>query len=224
MRRHGLQCALFDLDDTLYPEHAGVMRVVSQRINEYMSSRLGMNDETINRLRPRYWREYGTTMRGLMIEFQVDPDDYLAYVHDFPVEEFLRPNKELNQVLACLPWRKIIFTNSPREHAEQVVRVLGIARHFERIFDIRDSNYVGKPHRVAYQCLLQVLSVKAQECITFDDSLPNLRTASELGMVTVLVGAMEKVNGVDWAIPRIEESTVVARQIVSAWKCGSQTR
>ncbi len=224
MRRRGLQYALFDLDDTLYPEHVGVMRTVSQRINEYMSSRLGMSEETINRLRPRYWREYGTTMRGLMVEFQVDPNDYLAYVHDFPVEEFLRPNEELNQALTWLPWRKVIFTNSPKEHAERVLKVLGVAHHFERIFDIRDGGYVGKPHHAAYQCLLQELGVEAEECIAFDDSLPNLRTAGELGMVTVLVGSTEKVDGVNWVIPRIEESTVVARQIVDAWKCGTETR
>lgn len=224
MRRRGLQYALFDLDDTLYPKHVGVMRMVSQRINEYMFSRLGMNEETINSLRPRYWREYGTTMRGLMLEFHVNPDDYLAYVHDFPVEEFLKPNEELDQVLACLPWRKVIFTNSPREHAEQVLKALGVAYHFERIFDIRDSGYIGKPHRAAYQSLLQVLSVGANKCIAFDDSLPNLRTASELGMVTVLVGSTEKVDGVDWVIPRIEESNVVACQIVDAWKCGTETR
>jgi putative hydrolase of the HAD superfamily len=211
VKRSGLQCALFDLDNTLYPEGVGVMEVVSQRINEYMSSRLGMDEETINRLRPRYWREYGTTMRGLLVEFQINPDDYLTYVHDFSVEEFLSPNEELNRVLACLPWRKIVFTNSPKEHAQQVLKALGVAHHFERIFDIKDSGYVGKPHRAAYQCLLDVLGVTAEKCITFDDSLPNLRVAGELGMVTVLVGSTEKVDGVDWAIPRIEESAEIVQ-------------
>lgn len=218
MGQHRLQYALFDLDNTLYPEHVGVMQMVSRRINEYMSFRLGMDEETINKLRPRYWREYGTTMRGLMIEFQVDPDDYLAYVHDFSVEEFLVPNEELNQALACLPWRKIVFTNSPREHAQQVLKALRITHHFERIFDIRDSGYVGKPHHAAYQCLLRVLGVEAQECIAFDDALPNLRTAGELGMVTVLVGSTEKADGVDWVIPQIEQSAAVACQIVSTYK------
>lgn len=188
--------------------------MVSQRINEYMATRLGMDDALINSLRPRYWREYGSTMRGLVVEFQIDPEDYLVYVHDFSVEEFLAPNEELNRVLACLPWRKVIFTNSPKEHAQQVLKALGVAHHFERIFDIKDSGYIGKPHLSTYQSLLDALGVRAEECIVFDDSLPNLRVASELGMVTVFVGSAQEVNGVDWAITRIEESLAVARQIM----------
>ncbi|MGQ9493750.1 MAG: pyrimidine 5'-nucleotidase [Anaerolineae bacterium] len=214
MKRFELTCALFDLDDTLYPKGIGIMEVVSRRINEYMASRLGMDEAMINSLRPRYWREYGTTMRGLMVEYQIDPEDYLVYVHDFSVEEFLAPNEELNQVLAHLPWRKVILTNSPKEHAQQVLKALGIAHHFERIFDIKDSGYIGKPHPSTYESLLSSLGVNAEECIAFDDSLPNLRVAAELGMVTVLVGSAEKVDGVDWAIAHIEESSTVARQMM----------
>ncbi len=213
MKRRELQCALFDLDDTMYPRSAGVMRIVSQRINEYMGQRLGMDHAMIKELRPRYWQQYGTTMRGLLVEFQIDPDDYLAYVHDFSVAELLAPNDELNQVLARLPWRKVIFTNSSKQHAQHVLAALSVEQHFEHVFGIATTGYVGKPHPAAYQFVLKSLGVRAEDCVTLDDHVPNLRAAGELGMVTVLVGSTHRVDGVDFAIARIEGIAKVARQL-----------
>ena len=212
MRRSAL-CALFDLDDTMYPKGAGVMNIVSQRINEYMASRLGMDAALIKELRPRYWRQYGTTMRGLMVEYQIDPDDYLSYVHDFTVDELLAPNKALGAALAVVPWQRVIFTNATREHAEQVLAALDVTHFFEHIFDIRDTGYIGKPDARPYQHVLSSLGVAAQRCIALDDSLPNLRTAKDLSMLTVLVGSSDTSDGVDFVIDRIEEIDRVASEL-----------
>jgi len=207
----GLECALFDLDNTLYPKSAGVMDVVSQRINEYMALRLGMDEATIKALRPRYWEQYGTTMRGLLLEHGINADDYLGYVHGFSVQELLAPNAELDGVLEQLPWRKVIFTSSTREHTQQVLEALAIAQHFARTFDIRDTGYICKPDPAAYQVVLLALGLQAEQCLLVDDSLPNLQTAASLGMVTVWVGSQERVDGVTWAIDRIECIADVAR-------------
>jgi putative hydrolase of the HAD superfamily len=193
----GLECALFDLDNTLYPKSAGVLDMVSQRINEYMALRLGMDEATIKALRPRYWDQYGTTMRGLLLEHGINADDYLDYVHDFSVQDLLAPNAELDGVLERLPWRKVIFTSSTREHTQQVLEVLAIARHFA----------------AAYQIVLQALGLRAEQCLLVDDSLPNLQTAATLGMTTVWVGSQEHADGVTWAIDRIECIADVARAL-----------
>jgi len=198
-------CALFDLDNTLYPPSAGIMDVASQRINEYMSQRLGMDEATIKALRTRYWNQYGTTLRGLMLEHGIDADDYLDHVHAFPAHEFLAPNAELDRVLAGLPWRKVIFTSSTREHVRQVLSALGITRHFERTFDIRDTGYVCKPNPAAYHTVLHELGLQPAQCLLVDDSLPNLQTAARLGMGTVWVGSPDRVDGVTWAVERIED-------------------
>jgi putative hydrolase of the HAD superfamily len=208
--RH-LECALFDLDNTLYAKSTGVMDVVSQRINEYMALRLGMDEATIKTLRPRYWEQYGTTMRGLMLEHGTNADDYLDYVHAFSVQEFLAPNVELDAVLQQLPWRKVIFTSSTRNHVQQVLEALAIAQYFARTFDIRDTGLICKPDPAAYQVVLQALGLKAEQCLLVDDSLPNLQTAAALGMVTVWVGSQERADGVTWAIDRIECIADVAR-------------
>jgi putative hydrolase of the HAD superfamily len=187
------------------------MDVVGKRINEYMAQRLGMDEATIKTLRSRYWEQYGTTMRGLLLEHGINADDYLDYVHGFSVRELLAPNAELARVLEQLPWRKVIFTSSTREHTQQVLEALAIARHFGRTFDIRDTGYVCKPNPAAYQVVLQTLGLQAEQCLLVDDSLPNLQAAAKLGMVTVWVGSQERADGVTWAIDRIECIADVAR-------------
>jgi putative hydrolase of the HAD superfamily len=215
VKRHQQRHAFFDLDDTMYAKSAGVMDIVSQRISAYMALHLRMDEETIRRLRPRYWRQYGTTMRGLVLEFGIDPDHYLSYVHDFSAAGLLSLNEQLRNILTRLPWHKVIFTNAPQEHAQQVLAALGVRQCFERIFDIRTTGYVGKPDPAAYQYVLSALDTTAENCIAIDDSLPNLRTAGKLGMTTVLVGPTERVDGVDFTISGIEEVAAVARQIAA---------
>jgi putative hydrolase of the HAD superfamily len=207
--------ALFDLDDTLYPKSAGVMTEVSRRIDQYMATRLRMDETTIRALRARYWQQYGTTMRGLLLEYGIDADDYLSYVHDFSVAERLTPNPKLGETLAGLSWYRVIFTNSPRKHAQNVLHALGLSQYFERIFDIQTTGYVGKPDPLAYQFVLDAVGAKAQECIALDDGLPNLRTAAEMGMVTVLVGSEQPVDGVDFSIAAIEDVSEVAQKITN---------
>lgn len=215
MRACPLRYALFDLDDTLYPRSAGLMSIVAQRIEEYMALRMGMDETKIRELRARYRQQYGTTMRGLLVDYQIDADDYLAYVHAFSVAGLLSPNPRLNEALARLPWCKVIFTNSTRAHSQQVLAALGIEEHFERIFDIKETGYVGKPDPLAYQRVFAALGARAEECLVFDDFPTNLAAAAKLGVTTVLVGSMNRVKGVDFAIARIEDAVEVAIQIAS---------
>jgi putative hydrolase of the HAD superfamily len=224
-----LRYALFDLDNTLYPRGSGVMEAVSRRICAYMAMRLGMDEVTINELRPRYWKQYGTTMRGLLVEYNVDPDEYLWYVHDFAMTDYVTANGELDQALAEVPWYKAVFTNASRRHAEQVLAALGIRPQFRTIIDIKDTGYIGKPDVRAYQHVLDALGAEAAECVIIEDSTVNLRPAKALGMTTVLVGLAESpreapasvagtfgeevADSVDFAISRIEDIGRIAQRL-----------
>jgi putative hydrolase of the HAD superfamily len=207
--------ALFDVDDTLYAKSAGVMDIVRGRISAYMALRLRMDEETIRELRTRYWRQHGSTMRGLILEFGIDPDDYLSYVHDFSVAGLLSGNERLGSILSALPWHRFVLTSATAEHAQQVLAALGVRDCFERVFDIRATAYVGKPHPAAYQHVLAALGIAAEDCVAIDDSMPNLRTAREMGMITVLVSPTERADGVDFTIGGIEEVAAVAQQIAA---------
>jgi putative hydrolase of the HAD superfamily len=57
-----------------------------------------------------YFHRYGTTLRGLMTEHDIDPADYLNKVHNIDLS-VMDPAPELAAALDALPCRKVIFTN-----------------------------------------------------------------------------------------------------------------
>jgi putative hydrolase of the HAD superfamily len=210
-----IRTILFDLDETLYPPHAGIMGQIRDLILEYICTRLDLSAEEADALRQHYLQAHGTTMRGLQVNHQIDPDDYLHYVHDIPLHEYLQANVELDAVLAALPQEKVVFTNASREHAERVLDLLGVRRHFARIVDVRDMEYESKPQPVAYRRICDLLAVRPDDCLIVEDNVRNLQPAKALGMTTVLVrdGHLGPDDGVDYAINRIEEIGSLLEQI-----------
>ncbi len=202
-----IRIILFDLDETLYPPQAGIMAQIRDLILRYIRERFDLSPEEADELRRSYFATYGTTMRGLQLERHIDADEFLHYVHDIPLEEYLQPNSQLDAVLASLPQEKVVFTNASREHAERVLAALGIRRHFERIVDVRDMNYESKPRPSAYRRICQMLDAEPQECLLVEDNVRNLRPAKALGMTTVLVrdGHPEADDSADYVIERVEE-------------------
>jgi hypothetical protein len=68
-----------------------------------------------------YYRRYGTTLRGLMEEHGIQPDDFLEYVHDIdhsPVEA----DPRLGDAIERLPGRKFILTNGSRRACREGCR------------------------------------------------------------------------------------------------------
>jgi putative hydrolase of the HAD superfamily len=112
-----------------------------------------------------------------------------------------------------LPWRKVVFTNSSRAHSARALAALGVEQHFERVIDIKETGYIGKPDERAYSYVLAVLKARAEECVFIDDSPANLRPARALGMTTVLVGQEDEEDCADFAIHRIEKIGEVARRL-----------
>ncbi len=179
---------LFDLDNTLYDPACDLFSLIDVRINRYMREVVGIAPGEVDGLRRQYWQAYGVTLQGLIRHYGIDPEDYLTYVHDVDVAERLDPDHRLRDVLAALPQRKAVFTNGSSCHAERVLGALGIRDQFETIFDIRIANYLPKPYAEPYRAILAQLELTAGECVMVEDHIPNLRTAKELGMTTVLVG------------------------------------
>jgi putative hydrolase of the HAD superfamily len=198
---------VFDLDQTIYPRHSGLMQAIGDRIMRYMIERMNMDPEVVPELRHRYWKEYGTTSRGLAARHVLDVDEYMAYVHDLPLEQYIGPDPELDAVLGRLPQRKVIFTNATATHARAVLDVMHLAHHFEGIYDVYFCGNEGKPALTAYQRLLDTLGVDAENCLLVEDSAANLAPARRLGMTTVLVDPPldTDLDGVDYVIPRVVE-------------------
>jgi len=202
-----MRAILFDLDDTLYPRSAGIMVEIRRLILDFVQARFDLPPKEADALRHQYLVTYGTTMRGLQVNHEIDPEEYLRHVHDFRPSEYLEPNSELDAVLDAIPQEKIVFTNASREHAQRVLEALGIGRHFSRIVDVRDMAYESKPQPPAYRRVCDLLGLPPEECVLVEDNVRNLCPAKAIGMRTVLVGDGNPSPAacVDRTIERIEE-------------------
>ena len=136
---------LFDLDDTLYPREAGLMEVIIKRIELFMVHRLKIPPDDVSTKRYYYKQQYGTTLRGLMEEHNLDPIEYLDFVHDVTPTDFFGISPPLDMMLAGIPLRKAIFTNSDVAHSERILNTLRVRSHFEQIIDIEAVNFKISP-------------------------------------------------------------------------------
>lgn len=184
----------FDLDDTLYPATNGLWDAIRDRMSDYMHARLGISAGQIPELRRLYYETYGTTLRGLQIHYSVNSADYLAYVHDLPLQNFLQPDPTLRSLLGGLPQQKWIFTNADAAHARRVLAHLELEDCFTGIIDVEAMGFHCKPEAEAYRLALELAGENdPRRCVVLDDSPRNLAPALEMGFTTVLIGA----NGPD---------------------------
>ncbi|HUW94762.1 MAG TPA: pyrimidine 5'-nucleotidase [Anaerolineae bacterium] len=202
-----------DLDETMYPKETGLMDLIGNRINEYMSLRLGVDSREVVALRKRYYEKYGTTGRGLYLDYGLDVQDYFEFVHDLPVEEVLQPDPRLDEMLSSLEEEKVIFTNATAGHAQRVLRALGVENHFGPIIGIRELDYIPKPDARAYHKVLELVDARPEECVLVDDRARNLAPGQGLGMTTVLVGSEDAADGADYAIDEVVELGAVMEKI-----------
>jgi putative hydrolase of the HAD superfamily len=209
-----LSAVLFDLDNTLYPASSGLMHIVDTRITEYVQNLLGVEPAEAMQLRMQYFVDYGTTLRGLQQHHAVDPEDYLAYVHDLALESFLASDADLDRLLSEVSATKAIFTNAPGDYARKVLATLGIERHFESVFDIRFHAFRPKPDPAAYCRVLAALDVCGDEAVFLEDSPCNLRPARALGMTTILIGDPSQDDSVaDHVVPDILAALRVVQEL-----------
>jgi putative hydrolase of the HAD superfamily len=177
---------VFDLDNTLYPHHLNLWQQVDERIRDYIATFLGMTRDDAFRKQKDFYRRYGTTMRGMMVEHGMNPDDFLDFVHQIDHSP-IAPNPALGAALEKLPGRKLILTNGTRAHADAVMKRLAIDRHFEDVFDIIAGQLEPKPFPQTYDRFLARHGVDASKAAMFEDLARNLEVPHALGMTTVLV-------------------------------------
>ena len=180
---------VFDLDNTIYDFNLGLFRRISQRMTEYIKDFFQLNHLEALNLQKNMYKKYGLTLRGLMIENDLDPGPFLEYVHDVSFDD-LKKDHKLKKLLEEIKGKKLIYTNASYKHAEKILTSMGIFEEFEMIFDIKDSNYVAKPDHSSYVMMKEKFGFDDQNIkrsIFFEDTAKNLKPASELGMSTVWI-------------------------------------
>jgi len=179
---------IFDLDNTLYSADSGIFQQVHILMGEFVSKHLNIEIKEAKELQKKYYKQHGTTLRGMMDNHGVDPDLFLFEVHKLDYS-IISPNEELNKQLEKLEGRKIIYTNANRQHADDVLKKLKLDHMFTEIFDVKTANYIPKPEIAPYKQIIKDFEINPSKAIMFDDIAKNLVPAKNVGFTSVWIDA-----------------------------------
>ena len=177
---------IFDLDNTLYSADSGIFQQVHTLMSKFVSAHLNIDIKKAKELQRKYYRQHGTTLRGLMDNHNVDPDHFLSEVHQLDYS-IVGPNFKLNRELKKLKGRKIIYTNANRQHANDILIRLELTNMFDEIFDIKTANYIPKPEASPYEQIISEFNIDPITTIMFDDIAKNLVPAKNVGFASVWI-------------------------------------
>lgn len=175
---------IFDLDNTLYRADNGIFAQIEARMTDYVERLLKLPRDAARAVQKDLYRQYGTTLNGLMHRHDCDAEDYLAYVHDIDLGD-LGPDRDLKAALARLPGQRFIFTNGCANHAARILDRIGLADSFDAVWDIRTIGFSPKPSPAAYAQVMAAGAVDGPRAAMFDDIARNLVPARAAGMTTV---------------------------------------
>ena len=188
---------LFDLDNTLHDASHAIFPSISANMNVYIGRVLGSDAEPATReqidaARIGYWKRYGATLLGLIKHHQVSARDFLHETHTLDdLRGMMRFERGMSRMLARLPGRKILLTNAPTRYSSDVMRHLGLRRHFSHHIAIENMQVHGqlrpKPSKLMLRRLLRKHGAAPSRCILVEDTLDNLRSAKQVGTRTVWI-------------------------------------
>jgi len=184
---------IFDLDNTLYRADSDLFALIDARMSAYVARLLNVTPVEAKKIQKDYYRDYGTTLSGLIRVHGIDPETFLSDVHDIDLTQ-LEPDPALNRAIARLPGRKVVFTNGCRNYAQRVLERLHLDKLMDDIWDIRTIAFQPKPDPTAYDRVLENSGIAPRRAAMFEDVARNLVPARALGMTTVWIN-----NGSVWS-------------------------
>jgi len=175
---------LFDCDGVLYEDLEAVFGQVSKKMTEYISKKLNIDLIKAKELQTNYFHKYNTSLNGLMMHHDIPPEEFLKYVHDIDLS-FMKKDLALREELEKLNIKKFVFTNSSKEHVNNITAHLGIDDLFDGIFDIVDAEFNPKPEAKAFDLMTKKFNINPKETLYIEDIAKNLSIAKERGSTTV---------------------------------------
>ena len=179
---------IFDLDNTLYSADSGIFQQVHVLMGEFIKKTLNIELSEAKELQKKYYKQHGTTLRGLMDNHGIDPDHFLSEVHKLDYS-IVGPNKKLNEELLKLSGKKVIFTNANFQHVSSVLKKIDLINYFDGVFDIKTANYIPKPEIMPYKQIIEEYNLEPSKCAMFDDIAKNLIPAKKVGFTTIWIDA-----------------------------------
>lgn len=198
---------IFDLDNTLHNASHEIFPAITANMNAFLANVLrqsGSPDdpETVNAVRLNYWRRYGATLFGMMKHHHIRMETFLHAAHQFDdLHTLIRAERGVQRFLKRLPGKKILLTNAPRRYSHDIVRHLGLHRHFARHIPI-ESMHVHrslrpKPSKILLRKLLAKEKIHPRRTILVEDTVKTLKVARSLGMRTAWVTQYLPTNPLD---------------------------
>ena len=184
---------LIDLDNTVYSESDAIFAQVDLKMKRFIAEKLKVDYQKAYKIQKKYFKEYGTTLRGLMLHHNIKPKPFLDYVHDIDLSA-IKENLSLRNLLKSYSGKKIIFTNGTFRHAENVLKKVGIYECIDNIFDIVDAKYIPKPEKITYEKVIEKYKLLPPNTIMLDDIPSNLLTAYKIGIKTILIKKNNKLK------------------------------
>ena len=181
-----IDCWIFDLDNTLYPVSTNLFAQIKVKMSKYIMDLLKVDKDVADKMRYEYWQEYGTSLAGLMKNFEIDPDHFLEIVHDIDFS-VLYKDVNLLDVLKKLPGRKIVYTNGTVNYARKVLAHCGLIDAFDEIYGVESANYIPKPSPKAYEIIFSKAQIVFNKSAMFEDEMRNLKVPYDLGLKTILI-------------------------------------
>ena len=199
--QNSFQNWIFDLDNTMYDINLGLFKKISNRITDFIMSKYSLDIDQAKKIQKEYYLKYGLTLRGLIVEKKLEPEEFLDYVHDVEHPE-LKKNDQLISKIRILEGKKIIFTNATSKHAKKILKIL-------------ELEHDPKPDKRSYKKLLECLNLNKEnldKTIFFEDTVKNLIPAKELGITTVWMknsinekDFMKNCNFIDYSFNNLNE-------------------
>ena len=177
---------VFDLDNTLYPAECDLFAEIDQRMTDFVARFLRLPRDEARATQKRYYSEHGTTLNGLMSMHGMEPDEFLAHVHEIDLSP-LPKTPDLAAAISALPGRKFVYTNGSRGHAKRVTDYMGLGKIFDGSFAIEDSGFTPKPNQSSYDAFIAQFQIEPNRAVFFEDLARNLAPARTMGFATVLV-------------------------------------
>ena len=174
---------LFDLDGVLYQDLESVFGQVSKKMTKYISNKLNLDLKKSKELQTNYFHKYNTSLNGLMIHHDINPEEFLEYVHNIDLS-FMKKDLILRNELEKLNLKKFIFTNGSKKHANNITKHLGVNNQFDGLFDIVDAEFSPKPTAKAFDLMIKKFKINPRETLYIEDIAKNLSIGKERGAIT----------------------------------------
>lgn len=113
---------------------------------------LELSSDDAGMLHQKYYTEYGLAIEGLTRHHKIDPIAFNIEVDDaLPLDDVIKPDPKLRALLLDLDTTKVkpwLLTNAYVNHAQRVIKLLGVEDLFEGLTycDYANPPLVCKPH------------------------------------------------------------------------------